>query len=185
MSRLPIQNIIHLLALIRVQPDAAHADVAAVVRAYARWTRQHGGQVIDAEPPQLMVCLPDPDRAIESLHALMHEGRRLGFSVAGGLVQAIRATEHVPSSPNDFTERTLETVIELSGTVGQQQLAITGKLLSLLQLAVPAYARHFQPLADADGRPVTRVRQMLVLAGDRLAPYTGPIRIVPNPSDRR
>lgn len=185
MSRVPMQNIIHLLALIRVEPDAAHADTTSVVRAYAQWTREHGGYVIDAEPPQVMVCLPDPGRAIESLHALMHEGRRLGFSVAGGLVQAIRATEHVPSNPHDFTERTLETVIELSGTVARQQLAITGKLLSLLQLAVPAYAQHFQPLADTGGRPVTRVRQMLVLAGDRLAPYAGPIRIVPNPSDRR
>ena len=26
----------------------------------------------------------------------MHEGERHGFTVAGGLVQAIRATEHVP-----------------------------------------------------------------------------------------
>nr|HMN83396.1 hypothetical protein [Burkholderiaceae bacterium] len=73
-----MQNIIHLLALIRVEPDAAYADTPSVVRAYAQWTRQHGGYVIDAEPPQGMGCLPDPRRAIESLHALMHESRRLG-----------------------------------------------------------------------------------------------------------
>jgi hypothetical protein len=178
-----MQNIIHLLGLIRIESRMNAVDTATVVDAYARWVREHRGYVIDEESSQIMVCLPDPAEALASVHALMHEGERHGFTVAGGLVQAIRATEHVPRSPNDFTERTLETLIELSGAIGPQQLAISTKLLSLLQLAVPAYAAMFESGIEPVDRPVTRVRQMLVLRGERLPRYQGAIRVF-DPSQR-
>jgi hypothetical protein len=172
-----MQNIIHLLALLRFDAAGSPAHVPEAIAAYAKWTRDHLGYVIDAEAPQIMVCLPDPGAALESLHALMHEGDAHGFTVASSLVQAIRATDHVPRDPHDFTERTLVTLLELAGTVPAQEVAISNKLSSLLQLAVPFYAGYFEPVGESADHPVTRVRQRLVLRGRKLPPYRGAMRI--------
>ena len=173
-----MQNIIHLLALLRFDAAGPASRVAEAVAAYAQWTRDHLGYVIDAEPPQIMVCLPNPAIALESLHALMHEGELYGFTVASSLVQAIRSTEHVPKEPHDFTERTLVTLIELAGSVPPQEVAISTKLWSLLKLAVPYYAAYFDPIAEPIDQPVTRVRQRLMLRSRNLPPYRGALRIL-------
>lgn len=171
-----MQNIIHLLALIRIggNPEAA----SRTIDAFARWVAQHQGYLIDAAPPQLLVCLPDAGLALEALHALMNEGDRHGFTVSAGLVQAIRATDHMPRSPNDFTERTLETVLELAGQAGPQEVTASPKLMSLLQLAVPDYAAWFEPAHTDPSRPVTRVRQMQVMRGRRLPRYVGDVAVL-------
>lgn len=172
-----MQNIIHLLGLIRFEARVPGTGTAPIVDAFARWIGAHDAFVIDFESSQIMVCLTDAGAALESIHALMHEGERAGFTVSAGLVQAIRASERVPREPADFTERTLATLIELAGAAGAQQLAISPKLLSLLQLAVPDYAPMFEAAVEVGERPVTRVRQMLILRGERLPRYVGSIRI--------
>ncbi len=173
-----MQNVIHLLALLRFEaPPGAPHRVRQAVDSYAAWTAANGGYAIGAEPPQVLVCIPDAEQALESLHALMHEGERYGFTVSGGLVQAIRASERVPASTSDFTERTLATAIELAGAAGPQEIGVSTKLSSLLQLAVPDYANWFEDSADSGPREVSRVRKLLVLRSHRLPRYDGPMRI--------
>ena len=172
-----MQNIIHLLGLLRFDAPRLPERAVAAADAYAAWVESHRGYLIDRSAQQLMVCLPDAGETLASLHGLMHEGDHHGFTVAGGLVQAIKATEHLPRSPQDFTERTLETLIEIAGSVSPQQIGISPKLLSLLQLAVPEYADHFEPGLEAPGRVVTRVRTMLVMRSETLPLYDGDFRI--------
>lgn len=175
-----MQNIIHLLALVRIESPWAPDRVDKVIDGYAACIRQGGGYVIDIEAPQIMVCLADANFALESLHALMSEGELHGFGVACGLVQAIRASNRIPRNPNDFTERTLETVIELAGSASRQQVAISNKLMSLLELAVPYYAHWFDSGAEVPGREISRVRQLMILRGERLPRYQGLLRVLPS-----
>lgn len=173
-----MQNIIHLLALLRFEgPPGAPERVDRVVECVSAWIAANGGYNIGAEPPQILVCIPDAHQALECLHALLHEGEIYGFTVAGGLVQGIRASERVPSSPADFTERTLATAIELAGSAGPQEIGVSTKLSSLLQLAVPEYADWFEESASSEPREVSRVQRVLALRSHRLPRYDGAIRI--------
>lgn len=173
-----MQNIIPLLALIRVSAVRDPERARHAIDAYADWVERAGGQVIDVEIPQMMACLPDAGQTLESLHALMTDGERFGFDVSVGIVQAIRASERVPRRVADFTERTVQTLVELAGAAGPQQICASPKLMSLLQLAVPDYAAWFEPARPADRLAVTWIRQRLVLAGRRLPAYAGRIRLM-------
>ena len=172
-------NIIHLLALIRIDAQGDDTRVAGVIDAYAGWVVSRKGYVIDRSPPLLMVCLPDAGQTLESLHALMQEGGVHGFQMAAGVVQAVRSTDRVPRSPADFTERTIETLIELAGSAALQQIAVSPRLTSLIKLAVPHYAPWFEAGADPHASRSTRVRQRQVINGMNLPRYQGPIRICP------
>ncbi len=174
-----MSQLVPLLALLRVGAPPGAADRPAhVLEAYGRWLAAHGGHAVDTAPPQLMASVPDAALALESLHALMHEGERYGFTVAAGVVQAIRTSTGVPSSPSDYTERTLATLVEVAGSAGPQQIALTPKLSSLLTLAVPQYAEWLEAASGDDERPVSHVHALLVVRAQRLPAYAGTIRIV-------
>jgi hypothetical protein len=115
----------------------------------------------------------------------MHEGQIHGFGAACALVQAVRASARPPAEPADFTERTMQTLARLEQALQTQSVVTSERLLSLLQIAAPAYAGFFEPVQrdqagqQVPGDPLTALHGMRL---ERLPLYRGVIRVLPTPS---
>jgi hypothetical protein len=155
-----MKNTLPLLVMVRLEP-AQHAD--QLFNQLSLRLTDVQGSVIDASTQQALWYCPDPREALDIISALFDQGERHRFNVSAGLVQAVAATSRVPDSPADFTEATLSTLLELAGTAGPQQAAISGKLLSLLQFAVPHYARCFEPSPSLNTGGV-KIRQAMLMS---------------------
>src|SRR5690606_20293908 len=133
---------------------------------YGERVREAGGTIVDQESDQLLVCLNDMRWGLQSLRNLLLQARREGVVVRAAMVQAVLARTGAEGRPG-FTARTLETLLRLAAHVDRQQVVITPKLLSLIQLSAPEYAELFGRLSDPIG-PLpgeTRVQPVLVMAG--------------------
>lgn len=137
---------VNLLVLLRFEsPDDAAGFPERAIDAYAGRVEQAGGHVVDREDDQLLVCLTDMRWGLQSLRNLLSEAQRDGFAVRAAIVQAVLARADPAHSRPAFTNRTLETLLRLSGHVGRHQVGITPKLLSLIELSAPEFANLFGP----------------------------------------
>lgn len=159
---------VNLLVLLRFESgdDAVPAADAAML-AYTERVEHGGGQVVDREADQLLVCLTDMRWGLQSLRELLARARREGFVVRAAIVQAVLARPDPRELRPVFTARTLETLLRLAGQVGRQQVGITPKLLSLIQLAAPEFADLFESPAQPESvlPGETRAQPVLVMAG--------------------
>lgn len=159
---------VNLLILLRFESgDHAGPAADAAMLGYAQRVEQGGGQVVDREADQLLVCLTDMRWGLRSLRELLAEARREGFVVRAAIVQAVLARPDPQEARPVFTTRTLETLLRLAGHVGRQQVGITPKLLSLIQLSAPEFADLFAS-ADAPARALPGEhgpQPVLVMAG--------------------
>ncbi|MBC6959354.1 MAG: hypothetical protein DWB43_07440 [Lautropia sp.] len=170
-ARLPEQappDMVNLLVLLRFEGlDARAAPAREAMLDYARRARECGGRVVDQDADQLLVCLADMRWALQSLRNLLALARRDGFAVRAAIVQAVLARAGAAPESGGFTARTLETLLRLAGEVGRQQVGITPKLLSLIQLAAPEFADLFETADTAAHRLLggARPQPVLVMAG--------------------
>lgn len=148
---LPDATMLNLLVLLRF--EAAEPGLAAIDReidSYAERVREAGGSVVDREAGQLLVCLTDMRWGLQSLRNLLSQARREGFMVRAAMVQAVLARADAEGA-GGFTTRTLDTLLRLAAHVERQQIGITPKLLSLIQLGAPEYVELFVRLPDPIG----------------------------------
>jgi hypothetical protein len=140
---------VNLLVLLRFEGlDAPATAPEQAMLAYAARVRESGGQVVAREADQLLVCLTDMRWGLQSLRNLLAQARRSDFAVRAAIVQAVLARADAGGQGPGFTARTLDTLLRLAGHVGRQQVGITPKLLSLIELSAPEFATLFEA-ADA------------------------------------
>ncbi len=159
-------NLLVLLRFENLDTPAGFAEQA--MSHYADRVRDGGGFVVDQEAEQLLVCLTDMRWGLMSLRQLLAEARRNGFAVRAAIVQAVLARTDPTQAQPAFTERTLDTLLRLAGHVGRQQVGITPKLLSLIQLSAPEFADLFakqpDPIPPLPGEG-DRAQPLMVMAG--------------------
>ncbi|MCO5099794.1 MAG: hypothetical protein M9885_02675 [Burkholderiaceae bacterium] len=161
-------TMLNLLVLLRFEPaDPAGCAPEHAIEAYAARVREAGGSLVDRESDQLLVCLADMRWGLQSLRNLLSQARRESFVVRAAIVQAVLARCDSPDGSLAFTARTLETLLRLAAHVDRQQVGITPKLLSLIELAAPEYADLFVRLADPIGAlpGEASAQPVLVMAG--------------------
>ncbi|HEY0878432.1 MAG TPA: hypothetical protein VGE10_08245 [Zeimonas sp.] len=159
---------LNLLVLLRFEPgEPAPGLPDRAIAEYGDRVREAGGSVVDREADQLLVCLTDMRWGLQSLRNLLSQARRDGFVVRAAMVQAVLARTGSPDGRPGFTARTLDTLLRLAAHIDRQQVGITPKLLSLIQLSAPEYADLFAKLPDPiDPLPgETRPQPVLVMAG--------------------
>ncbi len=161
-------TMLNLLVLLRFEPgEPAPGLPDRAIDEYGQRVRQAGGTVVDREADQLLVCLTDMRWGLQSLRNLLSQARREDFVVRAAMVQAVLArTDRADGAPG-FTTRTLDTLLRLAAHVERQQVGITPKLLSLIQLGAPEFAELFARLPDPIG-PLpgeTGPQPVLVMAG--------------------
>lgn len=158
---------LNLLVLLRFESgDVAATPPEPAILEYAERVREAGGSIVDREADQLLVCLTDMRWGLQSLRNLLSQARRERFVVRAAMVQAVLARADPASDRPGFTARTLDTLLRLAAHVDRQQVGITPKLLSLIQLSAPEYAELFAKLPDPIG-PLpgeTRPQPVLVMA---------------------
>ncbi len=159
---------LNLLVLLRFEGfEATASPEREALLDYARRVHDSGGRVVDQDGDQLLVCLTDMRWGLQSLRNLLALARRDGFAVRAAIVQAVLARTGGTHEGSGFTARTLETLLRLAGEVGRQQVGITPKLLSLIQLSAPEFADLFAS-ADAPARALPGEhgpQPVLVMAG--------------------
>lgn len=159
---------VNLLVLLRFEGfDACTLPAREAMLGYARRVGENGGRVVDHDGDQLLVCLADMRWALQSLRNLLALARRDGFAVRAAIVQAVLARVEPDGHGPGFTARTLDTLLRLSGHVGRQQVGITPKLLSLIELSAPEFASLFEaadaPVPALPGE--VRPQPVLLMAG--------------------
>jgi len=159
---------VHLLILLRFEllaDDTAAPE--AVMHGYAGRVKQNGGRIVAHEADQLLVCVTNMRWGLQSLRNLLAEARRGNFAVRAAIVQAVLTHTDPLQGSVGFTARTLDTLLRLVAHVGRQQVGITPKLLSLIQLSAPEYADLFtsvnEPGAALQGE--TPPQPVLVMVG--------------------
>lgn len=153
-----------LLALVRFEaPDHDPAATARAVAGFGTRLPPAAGRLLDSGPDQALAVLDDPQAAFELLARTLDLARRTGFGVFGGLVQAVQTRGEPGVAAGGFSDRSLETLVEIAAAAGRNQIAITSRLQSMLELTVPAFAARFRPQAADGNRQVTRVRSLLVM----------------------
>ncbi|MCL4185219.1 MAG: hypothetical protein KJ011_17420 [Burkholderiaceae bacterium] len=159
---------VNLLVLLRFEGlDGSATMPEQAMLAYAARVRDSGGQVVAREADQLLVCLTDMRWGLQSLRNLLAQARGSGFAVRAAIVQAVLARPEPGSEGPGFTARTLDTLLRLAGHVGRQQVGITPKLLSLIELSAPEFAGLFEA-ADAPVPALPgeiRAQPVLLMAG--------------------
>ncbi len=161
----PMLNLLVLLRFESGEPAPGTTDRA--IAEYGERVREAGGTVVEREADQLLVCLTDMRWSLQSLRNLLSQARRESFAVRAAMVQAVLARPDAPDGCPGFTARTLDTLLRLAAHVDRQQVGITPKLLSLIELSAPEYADLFARLPDPIG-PLpgeTKPQPVLVMSG--------------------
>lgn len=159
---------LNLLVLLRFEPADPALDLPdRAISDYGERIRQTGGTIIEREAGQLLVCLTDMRWGLQSLRNLLSQARREDFIVRAAIVQAVLARTAAANGRPGFTTRTLDTLLRLAAHVDRQQVGITPKLLSLIQLSAPEYAELFSrlphPIGSLPGE--THPQPVLVMTG--------------------
>lgn len=159
---------VNLLALLRFEDlDESARPSGEAMLAYAQRVSDGGGHIVDREGDQLLVCLTDMRWGLQSLRNLLGQARDGSFAVRAAIVQAVLALPEPDHQQGPaFTARTFETLLRLAGQVGRQQIGITPKLLSLIQLSAPEFAGLFESTrVPADAPRGQAPAPILVMAG--------------------
>lgn len=158
---------LNLLVLLRFEAGEPAGTPDRAIGQYGERVREAGGTIVDREADQLLVCLTDMRWGLQSLRNLLSQARREGFVVRAAMVQAVLARTDATDGRPGFTTRTLDTLLRLAAHVERQQVGITPKLLSLIQLSAPEYAELFvrlpNPIGALPGEPSPQ--PVLVMAG--------------------
>ncbi|MFK7962738.1 MAG: hypothetical protein AB8C46_02105 [Burkholderiaceae bacterium] len=126
------------------------------------------GGLIHQEDLQLLCVFSDPVMALQLLSDTLQAGESEGFAISAALAQGVKSQATLASSLAGFTEGSIETLYDLAATATLQEVAISGKLSSLIKLAAPTFWPRFEAIKPAS---TARVRSLLVMS---------PIRFVPN-----
>ncbi|MEZ5661392.1 MAG: hypothetical protein R3E83_23640 [Burkholderiaceae bacterium] len=163
-----------LLCLIRFQPLGNDLLTAwEAIEFFATALPDAGGAELHREDLEAMVLFHDAAKCLQLLSDTLDAGEKEGFRVSAGLAQGIQSNARVASSMAGFTEGSIETLYEIAASANAQEVAISARLSSILDLAAPFFAERFVP---AEGRPESRIRTPLVMR---------PSNRPPTPQERR
>lgn len=126
------------------------------------------GHLIHQEGMQLLTVFSDPVKALSLLSNTLQAGEAEGFAISAALAQGIKSQATLASSLAGFTEGSIETLYDLAATATLQEVAISGKLSSLIKLSAPEYWPRFESIKAPS---MARVRSLMVMT---------PIRFVAN-----
>lgn len=118
------------------------------------------GREIHREDLQMMAVFKDIEAALGLLEDTLHLGEAEGFAISASLAQGIQSRATLASSLAGFTEGSIETLFELFGAATLQEVAISGKLSSIIKLAAPEQAARFVPIRPPAN---ARIRSVLVM----------------------
>ena len=136
-----------MLCLIRFVPLAHDRLIMwEAVEHYAAAAANMQGRQIHRKGSQLMTLFKSPNDALTLLSETLDAGETEGFAISAGLAQGIQSRATLASSLAGFTEGTMETLLELTSAATLQEVAISGKLSSIIKLAAPAYWDRFEAI---------------------------------------
>ncbi len=118
------------------------------------------GCEIHREDLQTMTVFSDIESALALLEETLLAGEVEGFAISASLAQGIQSKATLASSLCGFTEGSIETLFELSGAATLQEIAISGKLSSIIKLAAPDFAKRFRPIKPPAN---ARIKSVLVM----------------------
>jgi len=122
------------------------------------------GQLIHQEDLQLLTVFSDPVRALQLLSDTLQAGESEGFAISASLAQGVKSQATLASSLAGFTEGSIETLYDLAATATLQEVAISGKLSSIIKLAAPEFWPRFEPIKPPS---TARVRSLMVMTPNR------------------
>ncbi|MEZ5649130.1 MAG: hypothetical protein R3D59_19200 [Paracoccaceae bacterium] len=150
-----------LLCLVRFQPVGADPLTAwEAIELFSASLPDAGGSELHREDLEAMLLFNDAAKCLQLLSDTLDAGEKEGFSISAGLAQGIQSNARVASSLAGFTEGSIETLYEIAAGAGRQEVAISARLSSILDLAAPFFAERFVP---SDRRPDSRIRVPLVM----------------------
>ena len=118
------------------------------------------GREIHREDLQAMTVFSDVDAALDLLEDTLQAGETEGFAISASLAQGIQSKATLASSLCGFTEGSIETLFQLSSAATLQEVAISGKLSSIIKLAAPRHAARFRPIKPPAN---AKIRSVLVM----------------------
>jgi hypothetical protein len=131
-----------LLALLRFEPHDNRSAMEASIGQLMLQAELNQGTVIAYEHDQLALFIPDSVWGLPALRHVVTTCKEQGFCVYGAIVQPVGSTG-APKQMADFTERTVETLLRLGSAVLANEIGISPKMMSLLQLSTPQFAPWF------------------------------------------
>ena len=152
----------NLLCLIRFVPG--HTGQQSAVAGCDRFEAclaAIGGATIHREGLQLLVRFQDINSALKLLSDALENAVDQGHAISAGLAQGIRSSATVATSLSGFTEGSIGALFEIAAAAGRQQVAISQKLSSFVQLGAPEFESRFQPASP--GEAGARIRMPLVM----------------------
>lgn len=152
----------NLLCLIRFVPG--HTGPRSAILGCDRFEARLpalGAATIHREGLQLLVRFQDIAGALNLISNTLEQAVDEGHAISAGLAQGIRSSATVATSLSGFTEGSIGALFEIAAAAGRQQVAISQKLSSFVQLSAPEFESRFQ--AGASGDPQSRIRMPLVM----------------------
>lgn len=150
-----------MLCLVRFVPFGNDQFIAwEAVEHFRAALHNNGGREIHHEDLQMMTVFNNVGEALTLLSDTLSAGEEEGFAISGSLAQGIQSRATLASSLSGFTEGSIETLFELSGAATLQEVAISGKLSSIIKLAAPEHWPRFKPVKPPAN---AKVRSLLVM----------------------
>lgn len=160
-AQAPQNRRVKLLCLIRFQPLGDDLLTAwEAVELFAAALPDAGGIELHREDLEALLLFQDPGKCLQLLSDTLDAGEKDGFLVSAGLAQGIQSNAAVASSLAGFTENSIETLYDVAANAGPQEVAISARLSSILNLAAPFFSDRFVP---AVALPDSRIRAPLVM----------------------
>ncbi len=154
-------DIVKLLCLIRFQPVGDDLLTAwEAIELFCAGLPDADGSELHREDLEALLLFQDPAKCLQLLSDTLDAGEQTGFGISAGLAQGIQSNATVASSLAGFTEGSIETLYEIAANAGAQEVAISARLSSILNLAAPYFSERFVP---ATSRTDTRIRNVLVM----------------------
>jgi hypothetical protein len=122
--------------------EHARTTMEANIGALMLQAQTQAGRVIAYEHQQLVLYIHNAEWGLPILKQLLNLGAEHGFNVYGALVQPV-ATKAKPEHLNEFTERTVETLYRIHAAVEANEVGLSPKMMSLIDLSCPQYAAWF------------------------------------------
>jgi hypothetical protein len=131
-----------LLGILRFESAKTMASMEAAIGALMLQVQVLEGRIIAYEHQQLVLLVKDANTGLPLLRQVLNQARQDGFSVFGSLVQPVATTAR-PMALSDFTERTVETLYRIHAAVLANEIGLSPKMMSLIELSCPNQAPWF------------------------------------------